>query len=178
MRYLLIGLGSLALVFAATHVVSAGYADDDVEYKVKAGMLYNFAKFVEWQTTKLTSEGDLHICILGQDPFGAILNPIERKKIRNHSIRVHRITSMGQASKCHVVFVSQSEKDSMAWVLKELGNNMVLTVSDIDAFAQKGGMIGFVKEGERIRFEINTSQYKRAGIKIHAKLLELAILRE
>ena len=52
----------------------------------------------------------------------------------------------------------------------------VLLVADVPGFASDGGMIGFVFEEGRIRFEINREALDRAKLKASAKLLKLARL--
>jgi hypothetical protein len=49
-----------------------------------------------------------------------------------------------------------------------------LTVSDIPQFSQRGGMIQFVLEGNRIRFEVNLTATRRAGLSLSSELLKVA----
>jgi hypothetical protein len=51
----------------------------------------------------------------------------------------------------------------------------VLTVGETERFTQTGGMINFIMEGNKIRFEINDETAKKAGLKISSKLLSLAL---
>lgn len=57
--------------------------------------------------------------------------------------------------------------------LEQASDYSILTVSDIDKFAHRGGMIGLVMFGNRVKFEINNQVAKRCSISISAKLLEL-----
>ena len=52
----------------------------------------------------------------------------------------------------------------------------VLTVGDEEGFARRGGVINFLFENDRVRFEINVDAATRARLKISAKLLALAKL--
>ncbi|MCK5905932.1 MAG: YfiR family protein, partial [Gammaproteobacteria bacterium] len=72
--------------------------------------------------------------------------------------------------------VSQSEKNHQQHILAVLRNRPILTISDIDGFSQKGGMITLININERIHFEINPVAFKRAGLKVSSKLIELARL--
>ena len=55
----------------------------------------------------------------------------------------------------------------------------ILTVSDIDRFAERGGIINFYKENNKVRFKINLNAAERAGTKISSQLLRLGtIVRE
>ena len=56
----------------ALYVDAQGRAFD--EYQVKAAFLYNFAKFVEWPPGTFANATDpIGICIVGQNPFGSML---------------------------------------------------------------------------------------------------------
>ena len=51
----------------------------------------------------------------------------------------------------------------------------MLTVSDMEGFAEAGGVIGLMKTDEKIRFEINLLAAKEAGLVISSRLLSLAL---
>ena len=50
----------------------------------------------------------------------------------------------------------------------------VLTVGDGERFVRGGGMVAFIIENRRVRFDINPSAAAGAGLKISSKLLSLA----
>ncbi|HEY0340921.1 MAG TPA: YfiR family protein, partial [Steroidobacteraceae bacterium] len=50
----------------------------------------------------------------------------------------------------------------------------VVTVGESQAFVSDGGAINFVLEGDKVRFEVNTTSADHAGVKISAQLLKLA----
>jgi len=50
----------------------------------------------------------------------------------------------------------------------------ILTVGEVDQFAENGGAIRFCTEENKIRFEVNLDAAGKAGLKISAKLLALA----
>ena len=146
------------------------------EYAVKAAFLYNFTKFVEWPSDVLDENDSLlQICVIGENPFGDELeNIIEGKKVGGKSVMVTYAQSVKEAVFCDVVFISQSEKKKLNRILKVLTNRAILTVSDIDDFAERGGTIGFFVEDNRIRFKINIDTAEKAGLQISSKLLRLA----
>jgi hypothetical protein len=49
----------------------------------------------------------------------------------------------------------------------------VLTVGDFEGFAGRGGTIGFIRQENRVGFEINEESARKAGLKVNAKLLYL-----
>jgi len=50
----------------------------------------------------------------------------------------------------------------------------ILTVSDIENFASQGGIIGFIEQNGKVRFEINLDAAQQSKIRINSRLLNLA----
>jgi hypothetical protein len=146
------------------------------EYAVKAAFLYNFTKFVEWPPDALDEKDTLlQICVIGESPFGDELeNTIEGKKVDGKSVTIAYAQSAKEALSYDVVFVARSEESSLDRILKKLTTRAILTISDIDDFAERGGTIGFFVEDKRIRFKINVDVAEESGLQISSKLLRLA----
>jgi hypothetical protein len=146
------------------------------EYAVKAAFLYNFTKFVEWPPDALDEKDTLlQICVIGESPFGDELeNTIEGKKVDGKSVTIAYAQSAKEALSYDVVFVARSEESSLDGILKKLTTRAILTISDIDDFAERGGTIGFFVEDKRIRFKINVDVAEESGLQISSKLLRLA----
>jgi len=60
-------------------------------------------------------------------------------------------------------------------IFKMLGKFPILTISDMDNFLEKGGMISLITTQNRIKFAINRKKAKDAGIEFRAQMLKLAI---
>ncbi len=73
-----------------------------------------------------------------------------------------------------VTSVSTSEEGHLPEILRNLGQNSVLTVSDIDRFSLRGGVIEFRMVGNRVRFDINREPAIAARLSISSKLLSVA----
>lgn len=164
-----VGLCSLAV---------AAQAQSDTQYQVKAAFLFNFPKFVEWPADAFSSaDAALQICVLGQDPFGHDFEQmIEEKTLSGHRIEVTHPEGVPQARACQVLYVAASEKRQMREILEGLKGASVLTVADTEGFAQMGGIINFVLDNNRVRFEINLKAAERAHLKLSARLLTVAKL--
>jgi hypothetical protein len=145
------------------------------EYQLKAAFIFNFAKFVEWPNSVLPrANSPLIIGVLGENPFGDNLEKtIKNKTVEDHPVVIKQYQSAAEAAKGHVVFISTSEKEKLAEILKSLEGSSVLTVGELDGFNDNGGMIGFVMQGSKIHFKINNEAATRAGLKISSKLLSL-----
>ncbi len=147
------------------------------EYAVKAAFLYKFAKFVSWPEGALPPQDPFRLCVYGDDPFGDDLDRIVAgKRVGGHPIEVRRLRTVAEADSCHVVFLSPAEERLHRRVIAELADKPVLTVGDVEGFAERGGIIGLRVDGGRIRIEINPKAAARAGLHIDAELLGLARL--
>jgi hypothetical protein len=85
-----------------------------------------------------------------------------------------RVTSPSEATACHVLFIGASEERRVAAIVGELARAHVLTVSDMPAFVDRGGMIQFVTTGGRVRFEIDLRSAQEAGLTMSSDLLRVA----
>lgn len=165
----------LLLLFLNLGLNSTAQASSSHEYAIKAVFLYNFAKFVEWPLRAFDDNtNQIILCILGKDPFGAFLKPINGKTVKGKRIIVKYIPKIDNMEKCHILFIGKSEETELVRILARLRDWNVLTVSDMGDFAQRGGIIGFTREEDEIHFEINLDVSKRAGLKISSRLLKLA----
>jgi len=75
---------------------------------------------------------------------------------------------------CQVLFIAASQKGRQTEELASASRLPVLTVGELDHFAQEGGIIGFCLEEKKVRFEINMGAAENARLRISAKLLALA----
>ena len=123
----------------------------------------------------MTATSPITIFVLGTDPIGDLLENFSKKQTSGHPIIVKKINAeTDDFSSCHLFFIGQSAKQQLPALFKQLQGTKVLTVSDISGFAHQGGMIGFVIEDGRVKIQINLRAVNHAGLKISAKLLEIA----
>ena len=145
------------------------------EYQVEAAYLYNFGRFVEWPAKGTNAPGSFTICVLGEDPFGQALDAtIAGEAIGNQRVIARRISSPQMAVDCQILFISSSEANRLNKIIEALNKSSVLTVSNIPQFSERRGMIQFVLEENRIRFEVNLTATQRAGLTLSSDLLKVA----
>lgn len=173
------GAAALVLTSALLLVVGPGLAVQTsraAEYQVKAVFLFNFAQFVEWPAAAAPdSQMPLVIGILGDDPFRGVLDETLRgERLGARRFEVRRYRQVTQVDACDILFISRSESERVAQALVGLENRPILTVSDGDDFAQRGGMIQFVTDRNRIRLRINLEAAQAANLTISSKLLRVA----
>jgi hypothetical protein len=169
-----LALGTFVAVLALPPISRAGSVPG--EYEVKAALLFNFAKFVEWPANSFASpEAPFAIGVVGSDPFGPVLERVlAGKTIGGRAIVIRRWKTVHDRGSCQILFVSASERDHLKQLLDELGNQPVLTVGDMPGFAGGGGMIGLALSNNRIRFEINEARADTSNLNISSRLLSLA----
>ncbi len=146
------------------------------EYQLKAVFLFNFAQFVEWPASAFPEpDTPLGICILGVDPFGGYLDETVRgETVASHPLAVRRYRTVDEIKGCHILFVSRQEQGQFGQILDSLKGRSVLTVSDAEGFARRGGMIRFVTDHNRIRLRINLEAARAANLTLSSKLLRPA----
>jgi hypothetical protein len=146
------------------------------EYQVKATYLYNFGRFVQWPpNVAATQDNSFAVCVLGQDPFGPTLDStLAGETLDGKPVVVRRISRAQDVGDCRIMFISSTEENHLKQILAALERALVLTVSDMPDFSRRGGMIQFVLEGSRVRFEINLASTEAARLIVSAELLKVA----
>jgi hypothetical protein len=167
---------SLSLVWLLA--VVGGYAQEAAPStsQLKAAFLYNFAKFVEWPPAAFgETNSPIVIGILGEDPIrGDLERAILGKTINNRPLEIKPFRSASDATNCHLLYIGASEQAHLKQIIESLRGASVLTVSEADDFLQKGGMINFIVEKGKYRFQIKEDAAKSVNLKISSKLLSLA----
>jgi YfiR/HmsC-like len=146
------------------------------DYEVKAAYLYNFGRFVEWPGKVAGDQGgSFTVCVLGQDPFGPSLDAtLAGETIGGKTIIAKRITSAEESDNCQILFLSPQADSRLNKIIADLDKKAVLTVSDMPQFVKRGGMIQFVLEGKKVRFEVNLTATQHAGLTLSSELLKVA----
>jgi len=151
-----------------------GAAEVASEYAVKAAFLYSFTNFVDWPESVTKEEDSFVIGVVGQDPFGRLLDDaVKNKTVRGKPIIIRRWSSLKDVEYCNIAFISP---DALALdpFLSAIKDRSILTVSDAQMFVERGGDIAFVTEGAKIRFDVNVTAAREVGISVSSKLLSIA----
>lgn len=147
-----------------------------LEYAVKANYLYKFAPFVDWPPQAFqTPASPFVICLIGAEAFGNVLDDAVRKqKVGNHPIQIKHLTAAPSGGDCHMLYIGRSTALSAGDVLASVAGQPVLTVTD-QSRGILGGMIEFLMDGGRVRFQIDEAGARASHIAISSKLLGLAV---
>ncbi len=165
----------IASVLGTTMVDVLAETKPSPEYLIKAAFLFNFAKFVEWPANAFKDDlSPMNLCILGTDPFGSALDTLKDKTIKGRPFKIKRANRADDIEACHILFISASEKGNLKQILDAVRNSNTLTISEIEGFAQMGGIINFIVVNQKVHFEINPAAAERSRLKISSQLLKLA----
>lgn len=170
-------LGALALLMVSMCARAADPAAM-IEYKVKTGYLFNFAKFIEWPATCLPApDSPFVIGVLDDGEVVPVLQSLlEGKKVDSHPVQV-KVATIDQIGKgFHILFVSRAAGKSPEEVKAALGNAATLLVGETEQFAERGGTLGFTLEEQSIRLSLNLERATESGLKVSSKLSSVAKL--
>lgn len=175
---IVLAAGALAGVLASGQAEGAAIAR---EWDLKASFIYKIASFVQWPAMAFDDPAaPLVIGIVGRDPFeGRLERMLLDKRIGGRRIAVIDVPqpdALRSVQRVHVLFVANAESVHAGPLIAHTRRLGVpaLTVSDSPRFANAGGMIALVPDGQRLRLEINRGAAEEAGLKLGSGLLSLA----
>jgi hypothetical protein len=165
-----------AILFSS--LVCHGQSSGVAEYDVKATLVYDFAKFVDWPAnTTASNRSPFVLCIVGADPFGSALDRIVRgQRIDQHEIVIRRVRNSDDLTVCQIAFVSRAENKNLSGILDRLKGSSTLVVGDAQDFARRGGGIQLYLEDNAVHFSINVDSVQRSHLAISSNVLALATI--
>ena len=194
----IVKIAGLAVIYAFLCMsTAAAQSTSSHEYRLKATFMYQFVNFVDgWKFQQETDgsngsgEKIIFLGIIGKDPFGDAFKPLVDKSVKDRRIKVKRFEGfsklksqdkkvtvhpdVNEIKKCDLLFVCPSEQQYIDEILEPLRNERILTIAGTKGFLEKGGIINFIIEKSRVRFEINIDGAKRAKMTIRSRLIRLA----
>lgn len=166
-----------ALLLMATLMPGEGARADDAvavdEYPLVSAYLYKFTQFITWPAGAM--KNSFNVCVLGKSPFGSALTPLENRTADNRTIEVKIIQHPGdELTSCNLLYIADSESGDLSAAITAASKAPVLTVSNIDGFSDKGGMVELKLRDGKLGILIDLSAVSSAGISISTKLLGLS----
>lgn len=166
------------------------------EHQIKAAFSYNFIKFVDWPKEEMADSNEpITIGIIGPKDFIKAFEPVIHKKIRGRNISMKYFAGyeklkrsqepddrqwdkkMETLKSCQLLMFCRRDSkriENSSQIIKALKGSPILTIGEEGDFLKSGGVINFVTEGKRVRFEINVAAAKENKLKVSSKLLRLA----
>ncbi len=172
LRLLLLVLG-LGLV-----PIEAGLrAEQASEYQLKAAFVCGLPRFTTWPSGAFLDATDpLRIAVVGQDPFGSILENVSAAQtFEGRRTEIVRVPDLDHLPLCQVLFVA-GNAPLTADARRKLALPGVITIGESPNFATSGGIVRLYVDGQKVKLEINTRAAQRNGLRFDAQLLSLAKL--
>lgn len=180
-----LGMRGRIRAFVATAVVASvalmgnpsAAAELTLEYGVKGAFLSKFGLYTEWWDVAANPAGrPFRLCILGEDPFGPMLDEIAGEQlIKGRKIELRRLKTVGKEPGCQILYIASSESARVEQILDTVQGSGALTVTDGRPTDAPAGIINFILKDDRVRFDINDEMAAQNGISISSTLLALAV---
>jgi hypothetical protein len=162
----------LLVVLSALLWLPASHAQP-TEHQLKAAVLGNVAKFVEWPNGR--DDQPISIGIFGYDPFGNDLEIVLKSvKVKGKHIIIKRSDQIKDLEECHIIFFSARESSRTGEAIRQLRGQSVLAVGEDARFLEEGGAISLATEQKKIQISINLPAAEEAGLTVNPQLLALA----
>lgn len=150
--------------------------------KLMALYLYNFILFVDWPAGKFSADNQIKVAIIDDPEFYEALKPMEGGVIRGKKLVVTHVSKIDDRTDCcHIAFMGASDPRALEKLFKKFHGKSTLTMSDKEGFLERGGMVRFLKPGEKNggakkqkRFAINLTAVEEAGLKVRSRMLRIS----
>lgn len=143
------------------------------EAEIKAAMLFNFTKFIEWSGPKGDPKTPIIVGVAGDDATQEALEGLVRERAGGRPVMLRRIEQPSDVELCHLLYLGKGVKKRLPDFLAAPRRGVV-AVGDGDSFTKAGGTIGFIVVDNKLRFEVNLPAANAAGATISSRLLRLA----
>lgn len=165
----------LAIALGACAFAISMRAQEALEYNVKAALLLNFARFIEWPPRAFPDAASpVTVCVLTPNPFGVALErALQGETVGQRPLTLREVRGARDAAGCHLLFVPSGSESRAAAVMRQTGTPTV-TVGESRRFEDMGGAVRFVLDGGRVRFNVNLRPVEQRGVRISARMLQLA----
>lgn len=150
-------------------------AQPALEYDVKAALLLNFARYIEWPDAAFAgARSPIEICVFAPNPFGPALERVlQAETVSDRPLAARDVRGASESAGCHLLFVPAGAESRAAALVRRAGPHTV-TVGESNEFEEMGGAVNFVLEGGRVRFNVNLRPVEERGVRISARMLHVA----
>jgi hypothetical protein len=169
-------LAPIVLASALTQAQSPAVS----EQALKAVLFYKLPLFVYAGAGASDKRKPINICTLGDSPLGSAVEKLPRTLADGRRIDLRTLSGNADSSECEFLFIGRSEADNLDTLFRRMQGRRLVTVSDIEGFAQAGGIVEFSlrSDGSGVLILINRKAAQKQGIEFNAQLLRLARIVE
>lgn len=161
-----------ALVAALSH--AAAPEPVEAELALKTDAFVNLPRYVEWpEGVFVVPRTPMILGVYGHSKIHREIAAAMHGKMLNGRLVMVRRFYWPQVPNAHVLFIAPSERHRLPWIMKKLQHTTVLTVSDMDDFLARGGMVRLSLKDDKLRFHVNMRLAEEAGLKFSSKFLSV-----
>ena len=165
---------TILLLLLFSSLKQTAIAQGKGEANLKAVFIYNFTRYIEWDSTTTPDNNNFVIGIIGFSPVNNALAEIAKtSRVSNKRIVIRYYSKPEDIQDCHILFIPKGIPFSLASVLQRTGKG-TLTVSEEPGFAKQGTALNFFIDNNKVKFEANLKALFLAGLKASSQLLKLA----
>ncbi|MGY5449682.1 YfiR family protein [Agarivorans sp. MS3-6] len=148
-------------------------AANDKELSLKAGFVFNFARYSEWQD-QAPLVGYFRLCSPDISFVDSASEVLAEQTIHDLPILISYMSlDSSDITQCNLLFISAAYQQQWQQVDKRLLPNTML-VGEAANFMKNGGHIRFFLLAGKIRFEVDPEKLKQSGIVMSSKVLRLS----
>lgn len=166
----------IALCAGETRTAASAVADEPSPILVKAAFIYNFSVFVDWPEKSFSSPSDvITVCVVGDDKMADALDHTLKGRTAKGRLFVVKYSKWASGlDGCKMAFVDFNLVSNPEKVAREFSASGALVVADSPGAAERGAVINFFTESNRIRFEVNLTAARKGNFFISSRMLQLA----
>jgi hypothetical protein len=166
----------LVYLLSACLLSAASVHGADKELLIKAGFISKFPSYVTWPpAADHRSRHVFRLCVFGNAPILSQLDAIaSHTRLNGSPAEVVAAPSIAAAADCHLLFIPRDDAGQQSAIVRQLGERPILLVAESPGAAALGVHINLFESGSRIRFEINRRAFRRSGLAVSFRLLEMA----
>jgi len=142
------------------------------EKYIEAIVIGKVAKYIKWSKR----DSKFFIISVLHNPFEENLDTIyKNRKIDGKRVKIVYIKNIDELPKnSNILYISKEETLNLADIINSVKDKSILTISKIQGFAQKNGILQLYFVERKIKFKINLDSAKRANIQIKSNLLNIS----
>ncbi|MFZ3264262.1 MAG: YfiR family protein [Terriglobales bacterium] len=151
----------------------AGQSQPHDELAVKAALVFNLTKYVEWPQ----GNNEVVIGFVGEGPMGEVLKKmLDGKTSESRPIHVLLSPSDQELERCYILYIADPSPRKIHAALDRVRDKSILTVGDTESFVREGGMISLVTVGDLVQIQVRLEVARESRLKISSRLLNIVVL--
>ena len=143
--------------------------------EIKAAHIFKFKKYATWPEETLPENTPLVIGVVGADVVAATLEQLAAKHEQDKpQVIIKKLQTNESLDGIHLLYIGQDRALELSDWLTLASGKPILCVTETGNGMPPGSMINFVKEEDRIRFDVSLTAAEISQIKLSAALLTVA----